>query len=176
MRSPLRSRISGFVRLGRVDAAAEIRQPGLAHQSQFLGEGVLAEIAGMVVRHRHRVEMALQHRQHVRVRAEGEGLGLGRAASGDHAFEVADAQVVRVQQLAEGRERIDAPGDQLARISATITSPTKTMSTSRAARRARRGEQGASQREDRREPLHGRHHRKPGDRVRRGHSREIEHT
>jgi hypothetical protein len=105
----------GHVGARQVGAAAEVADAGLVEQAQHLGEGLRAVIAGVVVGQADGIEVALDEGQATRRGAEGVGLvGLGAAAGGDHAFEVADPDIGRLQDGCERRERVLAALDDLA--------------------------------------------------------------
>ena len=95
-------------------AAPEPRQAGLLHQAQLFGKGGLAEITRVIIGQRDRIEMALQHRQYLRVGTEGKRFEQGIAATCHHAFQIADTQVMRIQQGLERLEGVSAARNQLA--------------------------------------------------------------
>ena len=103
------------VRTREVATTAEVRDAALFEQSEHFAEGLRSVVARMIVRERDGVEVALQHAERAGVRAERVGLaGLGRARRRDDAFEIADADVGRVEDLRERCERIAPATDRAA--------------------------------------------------------------
>lgn len=91
------------MRLGQVGPAAKPADALAVQQGQHLAEGLRTEVARVIVRQGHGVEVPLERLQDARVGAEGVGLaGFGLAAGGDDTFQVADPEVSGIQEGGEG--------------------------------------------------------------------------
>ncbi len=100
----------------QVTTSAEIGDALAFQPPQHFAEGLGPVITRVVVGQSYDVEVPLQQWQHAGMGAEGVGLvRLGGTASGDHAFQVADAYIGGVEQRGEGGERVVAGGDAAAR-------------------------------------------------------------
>jgi len=103
------------VRFGQVHATSVNPQSRAFQEAQHLRKGLRTVVAGMVVGHTHRVEMALHVGQAAGRDAEHIGFFVFRAADGgDHAFQVADADIGLAEKLGKPREGVAAPAHGLA--------------------------------------------------------------
>ena len=104
------------MRLGQVGTAAEPAEALPVEQVQHLAEGLRTEVARVIVRQGHGIEVPLDRCQDPRVGAEGVGLaGFGCAAGGDDTLQVADPDVGVVQEGGEGGEGVAPRLDHLPR-------------------------------------------------------------
>ena len=123
------------VRLPQIHAPTHLRQTGALQQAQHLGEGLGAEVAGMVVGQGDRVKVPFQHRDHTRVGAESEHLVARAALGGDHAFEVGDADVGIGKVACKAGKRVTALRDQVAGVGVEHAVPGKDQADGGARRR-----------------------------------------